>query len=49
MSEIEIEFTYDGESIIVQYEKDTKLKDIWKIFKFKAKAERNNYYIYIME
>ena len=39
MNEIEIEFMYDGEPIVIQCGKDTKLKDIYKNFQFKAKAE----------
>ena len=39
MNEIELEFMYDGEPIVIQCGKDTKLKDIYKNFQFKAKAE----------
>ena len=39
MNETEIEFMYDGEPIVIQCGKDTKLKDIYKNFQFKAKAE----------
>ena len=39
MSQVEIEFTFDGAPIIVQCEKDKKLKDIFKSLKLKAKAE----------
>ena len=39
MSEAVIEFTYGGLPTIIQCGKDIKLKDIYKSFKFKAKAE----------
>ena len=39
MSEIEIEFIYDGEPVIIQCGKDVKMKDIFKSFKIKANAE----------
>ena len=39
MSEAVIEFTYGGLPTIIQCGKDIKLKDIYKNFKFKAKAE----------
>ena len=39
MSQVQIEFTFDGAPIIVQCEKDKKLKDIFKSLKLKAKAE----------
>ena len=39
MSEIEIEFTYDGVPIIIQCGKDIKMKEIYKSFKIKAKLE----------
>ena len=47
MSEAEIVFMYDGEPIVIQCGKETKLKDIYKNFKFKAKAEgKQLYYLY---
>ena len=39
MSEIEIEFTYNCAPFIIQCRKEVKMKDIYKSFKFKAKAE----------
>ena len=39
MSEVEIEFTYNGAPFIIQCEKDVKIKDIYKSFRYKAKAE----------
>ena len=39
MSEAVIEFIYGGLPTIIQCGKDIKLKDIYKNFKFKAKAE----------
>ena len=39
MNQIHIEFIYDGVTNVIQCEKQKKLKDIYKIFKFKAKAE----------
>ena len=39
MIEVEIEFTYKGAPFIIQCGKEVKMKDIYKSFKFKAKAE----------
>ena len=47
MSQIEIEFTYNGINTIIQSDKDKKIKDIYLKFKHKAKAEgKILYYIY---
>ena len=39
MDQIQIEFNYKDVNIIIQCGKDKKLKDIYKNFRFKAKAE----------
>ena len=39
MSQVQIEFIFDGAPIVVQCERDKKLKDIFKSLKLKAKAE----------
>ena len=39
MEQIQIEFNFNGVKTIIQCKKDTKLKDIYKSFKFKAKLE----------
>ena len=49
MSEVEIEFTYGGLPTIIQCAKDIKLKDIYKSFQFKAKAEGKQLIFCIME
>ena len=47
MSEAEVEFDYESEKIIIQCGKNTKLKDIYKNFKFKANAEgKQLFYLY---
>ena len=39
MSQVQIEFTFDGAPIIVQCEENKKMKEIFKSLKLKAKAE----------
>ena len=40
MEQIQIEFNFNGVNTIIQCKKDTKLKDIYKSFRFKAKLEK---------
>ena len=47
MCEAEVEFDYESEKIVIQCGKNTKLKDIYKNFKFKANAEgKQLFYLY---
>ena len=46
MQQCQIELSYDGVNTIMQCKKDEKLKDIFKNFKFKVKAE-NKILIYM--
>ena len=46
MEQNRIEFSFNGESIIIKCKVDEKLKDVFKNFKFKVKAE-NKILIYM--
>ena len=39
MEQIQIDFNFNGINTFVQCKKDTKLKDIYKSFRFKSKLE----------
>ena len=43
MNQIQVVFNYNGSDITVQSNINTKFKEIYKIFKFKTKAESKNF------
>ena len=42
MSQVQIEFAYDGANTIIQCSNNDKLKDIFQNFKLKVQVERKN-------